>query len=76
MLQGQGLHSGIQQQFCQDKQRGKLSASSKGNQKYVLHNNCIYVRVFVLTVASAFVRAQLHEVRTGTRERLIVVDKT
>ena len=30
----------------------------------------------MLTIASAFVRAQLHEVRAGARERLIVVDET
>lgn len=30
----------------------------------------------ILTVAGTFVRAQFHEVRTGTGERLVVVDET
>ncbi len=35
-----------------------------------------FMNEFTLTVASAFVRAQLHEVRARTRESLIVVDET
>lgn len=34
------------------------------------------VCVCILTVAGTFVRAQFHEVRTGTGERLVVVDET
>lgn len=39
-------------------------------------NASTYVCKFMLTITSAFVGAQLHEVRAGTRKCLIVVDET
>lgn len=50
--------------------------AQRGIKEYIFYSNCLYVHVFMLTVASAFVRAQLHEVRAGTRKCLIVVDET